>query len=121
MIIVPKITFSFRFLINYFLLFKNCPDISNSLIILSLINISLCSCYFFSTFSSFVTKRVLISLNILDLIFSLFSSDVKGFLIFCFCSLLSFFPLPCTVFLGVFVLKILAILCLKLPTLFLIG
>ena len=38
-------------------------------------------------------------------IFIFFFFDKKGFLIFCVFDLLSFFPLPCTVYLGVFVLK----------------
>ena len=44
----------------------------------------------------------------------MFSSD-------CFCGfgLLSFFPLPYTIYLGVFVLKRLATLSLKPPTIFL--
>ena len=103
-----------------------------SLIILPLINLSLI-CFFslisFFLFCSFsFSKSVQISVIDLSLTFQhflfffflmlliLFSSDY-----FCVFDLLSFFPLPYTAFLGVFVLKRLTSLSLKPPKLLLMG
>ena len=90
-IILPEITYSFIFIIIFSLLFKNCPNISNN--------------------------------SIFNLYFFFFS--IKGFLLllilFCIFGLLSFFPLPFTVCLGVFVLKRLTTISLKPPAIFVIG
>ena len=105
--IILEITYSFRFIIIFLLLFKQCPGIS-----------ILKQCPGISILFYIIYLNIMISLIILALIFFVFF-NIKGFLMFCNFGLFSFFPLPCTVCLGVFVLKRLTILSLKPPTPFL--
>ena len=104
-----------------FILFKKYPDVSNYF--KSLINLSLCFCFFLSSFffSFSLFKKYLIISNYSVLNVFLFSSDIKGYLIFCFLALLSFCLLPSTICLGMFVLKRPTILSSTPPTLFVIG
>ena len=118
-IFIPKIIYSFWFIISIFL-FKKCLNISNY----SIFN-------FFLFYSS--SKSIQISLIIPSLIsffsffflFSFYFFSIKGFLmlliLFCVFGLLIFFSLPYMVYLGVFVLKGLTTLSLKPPTIFVGG
>ena len=109
---------SFRFII-IFLFFKKCPHISNySIFNWSIINFFSLISFFFS-FSSSVSKSFQISLIILSLIYFFYFFSKKILLMFCVSGLLSFFSLLYALCLGVFVLKRLTILSLKLPTLLL--
>ena len=78
-IIIPKITYSFRFIITFFFLFKKCSDVSNY----SILNYSsIFLLFFLSSFSSSASKSVQISLIVLSCNLSLI---IFGFFPITFC------------------------------------